>query len=253
MLTFSLQSGSNGNCIYVEAGDVRLLFDAGISGRTAEARMAAHGRDIRGCNALILSHEHTDHVSCAGIFHRKFGLPVYCTRPTFRQSCVVLGKMRNVRFFTSGRTLEFGDVHVRTFRTPHDAVDTVCFVVEHDGAKLGILTDLGSPFRDLADVLGQVDAAFLESNYDPEMLWSGTYPELLKRRIAGSGGHLSNQEAAMIARDNAKRSLKWIAAAHLSEENNDPQLAVEAHRAWVGKSLPVHVASRYGVSEVLEI
>lgn len=253
MITFSLQSGSNGNSIYVEAGDVRLLFDAGISGREAAARMASHGRDIRDCRALIISHDHSDHISGAGIYHRKFGLPVYMTRAAHRAALPILGKMAKPTFFEPGECLQFEDVAVQTIRTPHDGLDTVCFIIEHGGRRLGIMTDLGHPFRALEEAVGQVDAAYLECNYDHHMLWNGRYTEGLKRRIAGQGGHLSNDEAAEITQRTATGRLRWLAASHLSEENNRPELAIDAHRQRIGSMLPVFVASRYEVGRMLEV
>jgi phosphoribosyl 1,2-cyclic phosphodiesterase len=253
MITFSLQSGSNGNCIYVEAGDIRLLFDAGISGKQAAMRMASRGRNVQNCHALIISHDHADHTRCAGVFQRKFGLPIYITKPAFQEARPLLGMVRDVRLFTAGDRLTFGDVTVHTIRAPHDAADTVCFIVEHDGRRLGVLTDLGHPFAELRSALEDMDAAYLESNYDPEMLRKGPYPEWLKKRIAGAGGHISNQEAAELIGRSAGRRLKWAAIAHLSEENNRPSLAMETHRSLVGRSFPLHHASRYEASEILEV
>ncbi|MCG8406045.1 MAG: MBL fold metallo-hydrolase [Phycisphaerales bacterium] len=253
MITFSLQSGSNGNAIYVEAGDAKLLFDAGISGRQAALRMAAHGREISDCDALILSHEHADHTRAAGVYQRKFDLPIYCTERTFLETRRRIGKLGEPVHFSAGETLAFCDTRVHTIPTPHDGIDPVGFVVEHAGKKLGILTDLGHPFHGLRDVLSELDAMYLESNYDPEMLWSGTYPERLKRRISGHGGHLSNEEAAILVRDCIKPRFKWLAVAHLSEHNNNPELALDAQRKWVGRTLPVYLSSRYAVGEVLEV
>lgn len=253
MLTFSLQSGSNGNCIYVEAGDQRLLFDAGISARQASLRMTAHGREIRDVDALILSHEHIDHIRGAAIFQRKFSMPVFCTQKTHHQTELRIGTLANPRYFVAGQTLTFGDVRVHTIRTPHDGVDAVCFVVEHGDRRLGIFTDLGHPFAGLRDALSAVDAAYLESNYDEEMLWNGTYSEWTKHRIAGSGGHLSNDEAADLAARCTKPCLKWLAVAHLSGENNTSDIALEALRRRVGFQFPVLLASRDGVSDVMEV
>lgn len=253
MRTVSLQSGSNGNCIYVEAGEVRLLFDAGISGVQACQRLAGRGRDIRSCHALIISHNHSDHCRSAGIFQRKFSLPLHMTASAYRAVRNDLGTVRDVRPYEAGKSLHFQDVIVHTLRTPHDGLETVCFVVEHDGRRLGIFTDLGYPFTALGQAVSQVDAAFLESNYDQEMLWNGPYPERLKHRIAGSGGHLSNEEAAILVRKHANGRLKWLAVAHLSQENNRPELALAAHRAHVGRLLPLHHASRCDVGEWLEV
>lgn len=253
MITCSLQSGSNGNAIYVEAGGVRLLFDAGISGKQAQLRLAAHGRDIRAVDALILSHDHSDHVRCAGIYQRKFGLPVYMSRTTHRAIWCDLGKLYDVRYFQSGNSIDFGPVTVHTFTTPHDAADGVAFVVQHDNRRLGILTDLGHPFDRLARTLADLDAAYLESNYDPAMLAAGPYPPHLKARIRGAGGHLSNHEAAALVHRCGTRRPKWIALAHLSEENNEPELALKTHRALLGERYRLHVAGRYGVSDLLKV
>ncbi len=249
MLTFSLQSGSNGNCIYVEAGDVRLLFDAGISGRQAEARMARHGRDIRDVTAVILSHDHIDHVRSVGIFQRKYAPPIYATQPTWRVASRFAGPVRDVRYFQAGGRIEFGDVVVHTIRTPHDAVDGCAFIVEHEGRRLGILTDLGHPFAALQKLFGELDAAYLESNFDPEMLANGPYPPDLQRRIRGPRGHLSNLEAGELTRACRSRRLQWVMLSHLSEHNNHPDLAMETYRRFVGRLFPAGIASRYDVSE----
>ena len=255
MLTFSLQSGSNGNAICVEAGDTRLLFDAGISGKQAEERMATHGRDIREVDALIVSHEHSDHVRCSGVYQRKFGLPVYVTSATLaaaRRWCK-LGALSDVRYFHSGDTLDIKGVRVHTISTAHDAVDGVAFIVEHEDIRLGILTDLGHPFDGLARVIESVDAAYLECNYDVEMLEHGLYPPHLKARIRGGGGHLSNDESADLLRACGRKRPKWIAVAHLSGENNHPVLAIGAQRDAVGMDYPIHHASRHEVSPILSV
>ncbi len=252
VITFSLQSGSNGNAIYVEADGAKLLFDAGISGKSAQNRLAEHGRDIRDVDALIISHEHTDHVACAGIYQRKFGLPVYMTPTTERSVWCDLGRITDVRHFDAGQSLAFGSVAVHTVPTPHDARDGVAFVVECNGRRLGIFTDLGHPFPDLRTLLESVDAAYLECNYDPEMLETGSYPADLKRRISGAGGHLSNDDSAELLAACGRRVPEWIAVAHLSENNNRPELAIETQLRAVGRSYPVRHASRYGVSDVFE-
>jgi phosphoribosyl 1,2-cyclic phosphodiesterase len=252
VFTFSLQSGSNGNSIYVEADGVRLLFDAGISGRQARLRMAAHGRDIRDVDGLLLTHDHTDHARCAGIFQRLFGIPVYVTRPTYRVIGSQLGLIGDVRHFQAGEPLSFGPVTVHTYPTPHDAVDGVVFVVACRQKRLGIFTDLGHPFDTLPGLLESVDAAYLESNYDPEMLADGPYPPKLKARIRGFGGHLSNEESAQLVR-RCGRHHRWIALAHLSEQNNRPELALRTHRAVAGNDRCLAVAGRYGVSPLLRV
>ena len=247
MFVASLQSGSNGNCIYVEAAGVKLLFDAGISGRQAELRLETLGRDIRDVEALIISHDHRDHSRCAGIYQRKFGLPIHITSRTRKtaDATLGLGKLSDVLQFRAGRTLKFGPVRVKTIPTPHDAVDGTMFVVEAEGKRLGILTDLGHVFDDLRSTVRELDAIFLESNYDTRMLAAGWYPEFLKARISGPGGHISNLEAAKLVAREASSSLRWVCLAHLSEENNDPAEALSTHRRILGQGLEIAVSSRY--------
>jgi len=255
MQTISLQSGSNGNCIYVEAGGVRLLFDAGISGKQAQQRLAAAGRDIGRVDAVIISHDHADHSRCMGIYQRKFGLPVHVTRKTHAaaaQRCS-LGKMSDVRHFKAGATLRFDDVSVETIPTPHDGVDGVAFVVDDGEHRLGILTDLGHRFDGLDAIVGSLDAVFLESNYDERLLLEGSYPEFLKDRIQGPSGHLSNVEAARLLRSAAGDRLKFACLAHLSQDNNEPELALQTHREVLGEPFPLYVATRYGATDLLEL
>lgn len=255
MKVVSLQSGSNGNCFYVESGNVSLLFDAGISGKQAEDRLARHGRNIRDVDGLFISHDHSDHTRAVGVFQRKFGMPVYITNPTLKaiQRNQKIGKLERVCLFTAGNSHSFGDVTVHSIPTPHDSVDGVAFVVEDAQHRVGILTDLGHAFEGLKDVLRSLDAVVIESNYDEQMLATGPYPEHLKRRISGDGGHLSNEDSAMLLKQTRTDRLKWACLCHLSEENNEPERARETHRRILGNDFPVHVASRYDTSEMFEL
>ena len=255
MRFISLQSGSNGNCIYVEAGGIRLLFDAGLSGIQVQERLSLHGRDVRGIEAVIISHDHSDHSRAMGIYQRKFGLPVYVTPKTLdvAQKNSKLGAMNNVRHFHAGDSLRFAAVTVETIPTPHDGADGVAFVVDDGRHRLGILTDLGHVFGDLEAVVPSLDAVLLESNYDPDMLDNGPYPEWLKRRVRGPGGHLSNIAAAELLLAGASTRMKWVCLGHLSDHNNTPRLAIETHRMVVGNRWPLHVATRHAPTDVLEL
>jgi phosphoribosyl 1,2-cyclic phosphodiesterase len=254
MKVISLQSGSNGNSIYVEAGSVRLLFDAGISGVQVQERLAIHGRDVSGISALLISHDHVDHSGSMGIYHRKFGVPVYVTAKTYRAaSRYGLGAIGNLNHFCAGATLRFGKVVVETISTPHDGVDGVVFVVDDGTHRLGVLTDLGHVFDDLEPVIMSLDAVLLESNYDPKMLANGDYPAWLKKRIEGPGGHISNIESAELLRTAASPRMQWACLSHLSGDNNTPKLALETHRQILGKRLPLYVATRYEPSGVMEL
>ena len=256
MIAISLQSGSNGNCIYVEAGGVRLLFDAGITGVQAAQRLVVHARDIRKVDAVIISHDHGDHIRHAGVFQRKYGLPIYVTPATLAaaSSRCTLGKLNDVRHFRSSGTLRFGDVLVQAIPTPHDGADGAAFIVSSGSKRLGIMTDLGHVFTDLIHLVSSVDAVFLESNYDPDMLAAGPYPAYLKQRIKGPRGHLSNIEAADILRkaSTAKR-LKWACLSHLSEQNNHPDVALKTHRRLGAEDIILYTADRYTVSDIFTV
>jgi phosphoribosyl 1,2-cyclic phosphodiesterase len=212
-----------------------------------------YDRDIHEVDALFISHEHRDHIAHAGVIHRKFGIPLHMTRDTRHASVWPLGKLGKVNYFLSGESVTIGDAKIHTHRTAHDAVDGVAYVIEAEGKRLGILTDLGHASDALADLLATLDAAYLESNYDPMLLEAGEYPYHVKARIRGEGGHLSNEDAAdLIARCGAHRPA-WITLVHLSEGNNRPDLAIEASRAVVGPEYPLHLAPRDHVSPMLEL
>ena len=256
MIAISLQSGSSGNCIYIEAGGVRLLIDAGITGIQAQERLAAHGRDIRMVNAVIISHDHGDHIRHAGVYQRKFGIPIYVTPATLAAASARcnLGKLTDVRGFRAFDKIRFGDVLVHAIPTPHDGVDGSVFVVEAGKKRIGVMTDLGHVFKDLTRIVASLDAVFLESNYDPDMLAAGPYPAYLKQRIRGPHGHLSNLEAAeLLRRASDEKRLQWACLSHLSEENNHPDVALKTHREVTSGSVVLYVADRYRSTEIFTV
>lgn len=252
MIAIALQSGSSGNCIYVESGGTALLFDAGISGIEAARRLALFGRDISRVQAVVISHDHSDHIRFVGAYQRKFGLPVYVTPKTLSAARLKGKPLSDVRFFEPGEEIILGETTVKTFPTRHDGADGAAFVVSSASKRLGILTDLGHASEDLGTVISTLDAVFLESNYDSELLRRGPYPPFLKKRISGAGGHLSNEEAANLLRTYGK-GLKWACLAHLSENNNRPGLALETHRRIAGSRLRVYLADRYQASGLLRL
>lgn len=257
MRMIALQSGSNGNCIFVEAVGIRLLIDAGISGVQMEQRLEAHGVHPRSIDALLISHDHSDHARCLGIYHRKYGIPVHVTERTLAaaQWRARLGTLCEDKLvpFQAGDTLRLGGVTVETIPTPHDGADGVGFVIDDGCSRLGVLTDLGHVFHGLENVLQSLDGVLLESNYDPEMLKHGPYPALLQERIRGPGGHLSNGESAELLRRAFQGRLRWACLGHLSEQNNSPSLALETHQSLLGPGCVLQLASRYGPSGVFDL
>lgn len=254
MRAVALQSGSNGNCFYIEAGKLKFLVDAGISGRQAELRLQNLGIDIREVDFLLISHDHIDHVRSAGIYQRKFGIPILATEPTMDLSLAKfnLGQIDDLDYFRSGEALCLGDVEIETIPTTHDSIDGCAFVFEHDSSRVGVLTDLGCCFEGLAETVASLDAVFIESNYDPEMLAQGPYPQNLKNRISGTGGHISNYESAELITYNGPR-LQWACLSHLSEENNTPAHALKIHRNYIGDDFPLYISTRYEATPILSI
>jgi phosphoribosyl 1,2-cyclic phosphodiesterase len=254
MEIISLQSGSSGNCIFVRSGDTKLLFDAGISGSTAQSRLAQFGYEIRDCNALIISHEHSDHICGAGVFHRKFGLPVYANLRTWNATRAKpsTGCIGAPNYFVTGRPFQIGSLRIETYRTPHDAIEGVCFVIEdvESGRRFGLLTDLGHVFEGLPKLLSTLDAVLIESNYDPAMLHEGPYPQHLKNRIAGKRGHISNDESAELLDGCDTTQLQWACLGHLSGQNNSPEVALETHRSRFADRLSLFCADRDGAVQL---
>ncbi|MDD3642935.1 MAG: MBL fold metallo-hydrolase [Candidatus Krumholzibacteria bacterium] len=253
MIAASLQSGSSGNCIYVETRDARILFDAGISGVQAERRLRSIGREMRDVDCLFISHDHSDHTSCAGVFSRKYGIPVRMTRKTLaalREGRASFGELSH---FERGECIQIGQTVVETIPTPHDGADGVVFVVQDDRRRLGVLTDIGHVFAGFPELVAGLDGVFLESNYETRLLESGPYPAFLKARIRGPGGHLSNDESALLLERAFRCRLRWACLAHLSEQNNDPRTALRAHRRVLGDGVELCIAGRYEVSPILSL
>jgi phosphoribosyl 1,2-cyclic phosphodiesterase len=254
MEVITLQSGSAGNCVFVRSGETRLLFDAGISGSKAELRLAEYGHDIRDCDAVVLSHEHCDHISGLGVFHRKFGLPVYASLRTWNATRAKpsTGCIGSPNHFVPGKPFQIGTLRIETVRTPHDAIEGVCFVIEdmETGKRFGLLTDLGHVFSGLSKVIDSLDAVLIESNYDEAMLRNGRYPQHLKNRISGKRGHLSNVDAADLLDACDTRQLQWACLGHLSAENNTPEVALATHRSRHRERFPIFCADRDGALQL---
>jgi len=237
----SLGSGSQGNSLIVEAGDTRLLVDCGFSTRaTIEklARLAVSAEDI---SAILVTHEHCDHI--AGVFKLagRFGIPVYLTHGT--HVAALRGKLPlpECRLIDSHSSFSIDDLEVHPYPVPHDAREPVQYAFSDGRHRLGVLTDSGSITAHIVDVLRCCDALVLECNHDPDLLAASDYPMMLKRRVSGSLGHLENAQAAALLRQIETKHLQHIVAAHLSEKNNRPALAASALASalncaenWVG-------------------
>jgi len=229
-LRFSpLFSGSSGNATYVGCDDANILVDAGLSGSRITQELHRVGVDPACLDAILVTHEHSDHIKGIGILSRKYDLPIYATEGTWRELYGKIGAVaeKNMRIFEPEQDFFIGSIDITPFSTPHDAAQPVGYTFEVGGAKLAIATDLGC-IRDswLKHVIG-ANAVLLESNFDPDMLQTGPYPYELKRRIMGRHGHLSNDDAGEVAAELVKSGATQIVLGHLSKENNYPELALK--------------------------
>ncbi|CAN5728024.1 MAG: MBL fold metallo-hydrolase [Gemmatimonadetes bacterium] len=230
-----LGSGSGGNSILVETEGVRLLVDAGFSGRDLERRLAAVEIEPRSLSAVLITHDHGDHTRGMGVVARRWKIPLYLTEPTRAACARLLDGSEEIRPYQSAAPLEIGGLRIDPFLTVHDAYDPVAITVTETetGEKLGIATDLGRPTAAVRHALGGCDLLILEANHDEILLRESDYPWSIKARIGGSHGHLSNRAAAELVAELYHPALCAVVLAHLSANANDPELAREV----VGKTL----------------
>ena len=221
-----LGSGSSGNCAYLETAEARILVDAGFSPRQIRQRLATIGRTPENLTAILITHEHSDHVQGLIGIAAKLNIPIYCNRDTKEAFEFQLQAKFNCNLFNTGASFEIADILVETFQIPHDAQDPVGFLLRTAGGNIGFVTDLGHTTRLVLDRIRTANVLVLESNHDVKMLqdcprrsWS------LKQRILGRHGHLSNVAAAEAAAQIMSADLRHLYLAHLSRECNQPELA----------------------------
>jgi len=243
----SLGSGSGGNSTLVEASQgitsTRLLVDAGFSVRELVRRLARAGCGPEEVDAVFITHEHGDHIGCALAFASRYRLPLIMSRGTWRAVGSADFDPALLRIAKSTENLTLGDLELRPFAVPHDANEPLQLTLSDGAVRLGLVTDLGCAPDDVAAELTGCQALLLECNHDEAMLRAGPYPPMLKKRILGSHGHLSNAAAADLLARCRHESLATIAAAHLSERNNSPELARDALATVLGCAPgDIHVA-----------
>jgi phosphoribosyl 1,2-cyclic phosphodiesterase len=225
-----LGSGSQGNATLVEVDSTRLLVDAGLSARALERRLGAVGVEPGDLDAVLLSHEHSDHARGAERFSKRHGVPVVCDHGTLEAMDVSRAHLADWQPLEPGRLLEIGGARIDAFPVPHDAVRPVGFAIEGRGTRVAIVTDLGHATTLVLERLRGCDLLMIEANHDDRMLRDGPYPWQLKQRVGGRLGHLSNDEAAAVLRRVAGDSLRAVVLAHLSKHNNTHRLALQAAR-----------------------
>jgi phosphoribosyl 1,2-cyclic phosphodiesterase len=251
LLFASLNSGSNGNCYYVGNEHDAVLIDAGISCRETFGRMTRLGLKMQKVRAVFISHEHSDHTRGAEVLSKKYKLPVFMTDATQKHSNIrIVPSLLN--YFTSNDRIALGTLIVEPFAKRHDAADPHSFVVSHNGVNVGVMTDIGSVCDEAKRQFGRCQAAFLEANYDEQMLQEGSYPEYLKRRIRSDVGHLSNMQALELFTTHRSPDLKHLVLSHLSKNNNNPEIVRDLFRQHANGTT-ISVASRYEESAVFVV
>jgi len=239
-----LSSGSGGNSVYIETDQSRILIDAGLSEKKLSARMAAIGRDLKGLDAVFVTHEHSDHIRGVGPVCRKYEVPLYCTEGTLRRMNGSLGRLPGFIALSAGEPRVIGDLRIEPYATPHDAEEPVAFVVESGGLKLGHATDLGRVTAEVVGKLQNADALLVEANHDVDMLNAGPYPWSLKKRVQSDVGHLSNEACGELLAAACHDGLKTVVLMHLSETNNHPDLAEITARQALGDCAAAMVLAR---------
>ncbi len=248
----SLVSGSSGNCSIVSDGKTALLVDCGLSASRLSELLEAIGVSPLDLSAVLITHEHSDHIKGAGVVSRKYGLPVFATCGTHEaiKNCGITDK--NIKYISPDESFEIGTIGVNAFSIPHDAAEPVGYSFFLENKKLSVATDMGYMNDYILEHIKGSAAVILESNHDVEMLKNGRYPEYLKRRILGNFGHLSNAAAADTALKLLESGTRHIMLAHLSADNNTPKTAIMetaelaiANGITPGKDFSLAVANRF--------
>jgi phosphoribosyl 1,2-cyclic phosphodiesterase len=257
-----LGSGSAGNATCIEGGGTRVLLDAGFSCRELGTRLRAVGVEPHRLDAVLITHEHADHIRGAALFSRTYKVPVYCSSATFRAAGLEGASVHGHGVFAHvpvvpGKAFEVGGLRLRSFPVPHDAVEAVGYAVECEGGRLAYATDLGHDPLSVREALRDCDLLMLESNHDVEMLRRGPYPQVVKERVLGRHGHLDNETSAALLREVATGRTRRVILAHLSRTNNRPKLALEAAQREFerhGKTAPaMHAAGQASPSPWFEV
>ena len=262
MLKFrSLYSGSTGNSLYVESENTKILVDSGVSMKKLTTALTTNDVKLEDIDAIIVTHEHSDHVQSLGMISSKYNIPVFANKKTWDAMPKQRDKISdtNQKFFVSYEKFEIGDLIIDPFSIPHDAANPCGFNIMNNKDKISIATDIGHMTKEIVDKLDGSSFVLLESNYDPEILKSGKYPYYLKTRILGPNGHLPNEMAGKTIAYLLKGSLKQVMLGHLSKENNFPELAYQTviekliQSNFDENSIRISVASRIEPSKIIAV
>ena len=256
----NLYSGSSGNCSFVGTDNINILIDCGESQKKISDALESIGKSINKIDAIIVTHEHSDHVKNLGAISKKYNIPVYANEKTFENmpEQTSLIDEKNKKIFNTDDHFEIGDLKIYPFHIPHDAAEPCGYNIYNEDKKISIATDIGHMDNNILKKLEESQFLLLESNYEPEILKYAKYPYYLKQRIAGPNGHLSNQEAGLTITKLVYSGVNNIMLGHLSKQTNFPELAYktvmeEIIKSKINSELSLNVASRLKPSKVIEI
>lgn len=249
---FSLYSGSTGNSLLLQSEKTNILIDSGVSAKKIVDGLEQIGSSILDIDAILVTHEHSDHIQSLGTISKKYDIPVYANSKTWDAMKTQKDKIDdvNIHFFKTNQHFEIEDLLIHSFSIPHDAVDPCGFYFTCNKEKFSVATDIGHMTTNIMDCLEGSKFLMLESNYEPEVLKCSRYPYLLKTRIAGPNGHLSNQLAGKTIAKLLDSGLKEVMLGHLSKENNFPELAYNSvleelsYAGYEANDVHIQVASR---------
>lgn len=233
---YTLFSGSGGNCIYVSDGESEILIDAGKNAKTIERSLSTIGTSLDKAKAILVTHEHSDHIGALGVITKRYAIPVHITSQSFEKAIRDGAKIENAVRHDVRYEITVGKMNIRSFEIPHDSAKNVGYVIaSHDGDTLGIATDMGTVTDEIRENLLGCHGVIIEANHDTDMLIYGKYPHYLKKRILSDRGHLSNRDCADLAVYLAKGGTEKFTLAHLSRENNTPEAAFFTVRSELDK------------------
>ena len=257
-----LASGSSGNATYIETPKQKILVDCGLTGKAISAQMEKINRSISDIDAILVTHEHSDHIKGIGVLARKYGIPIYANEKTWAAMSGKIGKvaLEQQEIFNTGETLTFGDIDVMSFAVSHDAACPQFYSFQKDQKQFVMLTDTGYVSEKLRRLLSNADAYLMESNHDVDMLRMGNYAWHLKQRILSDKGHLSNEDGALAMCEMLGDKTKRIYLGHLSQDNNLKELAYQTaesillqHDCGIHETFEVYHTDPYEPTELFRV
>lgn len=249
-----LASGSKGNCIYLGTNQTKILIDAGLSAKGIISKLEQINVDIADIDAILITHEHTDHIQGLKVLAYRMGIPVLANTETAKGIVEYFHDCPKFKIFSTGETFEFGDLEIHPFSIQHDTLDPVAFTIRTEGLKLGFCADLGFVTSLVVNKLQACDYLYVEANHQPSMVHASSRPMIYKQRVLGRSGHLSNEDCGQLLSKVAHPNLKHVHLAHLSSECNSPEVAMQVVKGILqesGINLDICVAPQEMISKAI--